>query len=131
MNKINLSLLSKAISGYIFCNGRYKHPHKELIELMEKELPSGSGIDSGCEILLEKSNPNKIVIKTSFHHINENGYYDGWSNHNIIIKPGFGMFYLQITGKNRNDIKTYLFDLFHNIFFIGHDGDLPIKNFEI
>lgn len=127
MKQINLSLLSKSISGYIFCQGQYKDPHLEIIEMMEKELPSGSGIDNGCEIDLEKSNPSKIVIKTSFHHLNKAGYYDGWSNHTVVIKPGFGMFYLNITGKDRNGIKQYLYDVFWNTFFIGNDGDMPFK----
>ena len=52
----------------------------ENLHYIERELlPSGSGVDNGCTINLSKSTPNKIVIQCDFHHMNENGYYDGWS----------------------------------------------------
>lgn len=81
----------------------------ELIDM----LPSGSGIDSGVSIDLENSTENKIVLYCEYHHMNDAGYYDGWTSHTIRLIPdminGFSM---SISGKNRNSIKDYLYELF-------------------
>lgn len=81
-----------------------------------KELPHGSGLDTGVIIDLDRSRPDKIVFNTEFHHLNKNGYYDGWTVHTIIVTPKFGGFNLKVTGVNRNGIKEYLTDLFHSTF---------------
>ena len=91
----------------------YKH-YKTLIK-MQKDLPSGSGIDSGTQIDIENSNGNKIILLTAFHHMNENGYYDGWTEHKIIVKPSLPYtITLNITGRNRNDIKEYLYQIYYD-----------------
>jgi hypothetical protein len=82
---------------------------KELIDL----LPHGSGLDGENIINLDKSTSENIVIETSFHHMDENGMYDGWTEHNIIITPSLQHgFILKISGENKNDIKTYLYNIF-------------------
>ena len=75
----------------------------------------GAATDSGTTIDLESSSPDRIVLRTSFHHMDENGYYDGWSNHTIIVTPSLAFgFNLRITGRDRNQIKDYLADLFYS-----------------
>lgn len=95
---------------------------KKMIELDELSnlLPSGSGIDSGCEIDEEKSTKNKIVIHSSFHHLNENGFYCGWSNFDVIVTPDlvYG-FSLKIVGRNAiypafSFTKEYLYSVFYD-----------------
>ena len=88
--------------------------HREELETIEKDyLPMGSGIDSGCKIV--SADGNKIVISTAFHHMDQNGYYDGWTEHNIIVKPSLIYnFNISITGTNKNNIKEYLTDLFRS-----------------
>ena len=91
-----------------------------MIELHELSnlLPSGSGIDSGCAIDEEKSTKNKIVIHSSFHHMDENGFYCGWSEFTVTAIPDFmNNFNLKIVGNNAiypafSDIKDYLYELF-------------------
>lgn len=89
-------------------------PDVELLELeqwVRKNGPSGSGIDDGTR--LENSSSNRIALKTSFHHMNENGFYDGWTNHILIVKPDLALgFDLHITGQDRNQIKDYLGDVY-------------------
>ena len=87
--------------------------HQERIDRMMQDAPSGSGFDSGTE-LSDDSDGNRLVFETAFHHMDENGYYDGWSNHKVIVKPdlAFG-FDLQITGRNKNEIKDYIADVFN------------------
>lgn len=86
------------------------------LDYIEKEfLPSGSGFDAGTKIDRE-SNVDKIRLTTSFHHMNEAGYYDGWTEHKIIIKPclQFG-FTFSITGRDKRQIKEYIGDMFQEI----------------
>jgi hypothetical protein len=75
-------------------------------------LPSGSGVDNGCTIDLDKSGEDKIVIYTSFHHMNDGGMYDGWTKHSITVRPTFSDIALSVSGRDRNQIKDYLGEMF-------------------
>jgi hypothetical protein len=87
--------------------------HEETIERLVKEyMPSGSGFDSGTKIDLERSRAGKLVFTTAFHHMDENGYYDGWTEHRITVTPSFDGFNLRIGGRNRRDIKEYMYQTF-------------------
>lgn len=81
--------------------------------LCSNHMPSGSGIDKGTGIDLDKSTPDRLVLTTAFHHMDDNGCYDGWTEHQIIVTPSlaFGM-HLRVTGRNRRDIKDYLADIY-------------------
>ena len=85
-----------------------------FIEKFVKEyLPSGSGLDGRIGIDYARSNDNRIVIDVEYHHMNEVGMYDGWTNHSIVITPHLiHNIDIRITGKNRNDIKDYLHQTF-------------------
>jgi hypothetical protein len=83
------------------------------LELLNKSLPSGSGIDAGCKIDIQNSKEDKIIISFSYHHLNENGYYDGWTDHKLILRPTFDEFSMKITGKDKNQVKDYLYDVFY------------------
>ena len=95
-------------------NGEWQEKHEaRLKEIAENYLPSGSGIDNGADIDIDASAPDRLVINTAFHHMNENGYYNGWTEHKVIVTPSLQFeFNLKITGRNRNDIKDYLYDIF-------------------
>lgn len=88
--------------------------HEEMINyLVDTCMPSGSGIDNGVAMDIEKSNETKLVFTFGYHHMNENGYYDGWTEHKLIVTASLvGGFNMSITGKNRNDIKDYLYQTF-------------------
>jgi len=101
--------------GIKTANENFQSKFIEKIHEYEKELPNGSGIDSGCKVDIENSGKNKVVIEFSFHHMNENGYYDGWTEHKAIFKPSLTGIELKITGKDRNMIKDYLHDLFFDL----------------
>lgn len=85
----------------------------KTLENIEAELPSGSGFDSGTEFDMERSNARKLVFHTSYHHMDDGGCYDGWTDHAITIVPTFDGFDMKISGRNRNDIKKYIGDVFH------------------
>ncbi len=89
-------------------------------ERIKKLLPKGSGFDKGTEV--QFCTAEKIILSTSFHHMDENGYYDGWSEHEIIVKASllFG-FTLRVTGRNKRGIKEYIADTFH--YLLSQDFD--------
>lgn len=87
----------------------------ERLDNIEREcLPSGSGFDSGTTIERDKCNGQRLVLTTGFHHMNEHGYYDGWTQHTVTIRPSFvtGLD-ITISGRNRNDIKSYIAEMMH------------------
>lgn len=95
----------------------WRRRHAETISRLATEvLPSGSGIDSGTTVDLARSTPNRVVLQTAFHHMNDGGMYDGWTEHTIIVRPDLlSGFVLRITGPNRNEIKDYLYQTFEYV----------------
>lgn len=109
--------LARTLDAYQRCvkEGKdFQFVHWTTIQDIMSTAPSGSGIDSGTTFDDTRSNGDKLVFYTHYHHMNEGGYYDGWTDHTITVKPSlmFG-FDLSISGKNRNDIKDYLHDVYH------------------
>ena len=95
-------------------NGEWVNRHTDdIAQLVADYMPTGSGFDSGTDIDWQKSSVDKLVFTTSFHHMDENGSYCGWSDHNITVKPSLAFGYrLSISGRNVNDIKEYMYETF-------------------
>lgn len=96
-------------------NEELEQKHGETIKALQESLPSGSGFDSGTEIDVESSGRLRLVLTTAYHHMNDGGFYDGWTSHTITVRPDllFG-FTLTISGKDKNDIKDYIGKVFTN-----------------
>ena len=100
----------------------YRTNAEEAVERIMASAPSGSGIDSGTKLLDSvMAKPSKdygrmasaIRLQADYHHINEGGYYDGWTEHTIIIRPSLEYgFTMRITGRDRNQIKDYLHEIY-------------------
>lgn len=121
MENININKFAGIFAAWKNCkasnNPDWEEKHEDALNKMLENLPHGSGIDNGVKFDWEKSTYNKLIFSLSFHHMNEVGYYDGWTDHKVIITPSFiGDFCVKITGRNRNDIKDYLREIFSNIF---------------
>lgn len=86
-----------------------------ILDLVREHAPSGSGFDSGTSFSFDASRPDRLVFFTSFHHMSEHGYYDGWSEHTVIVTPDFSGVNIRVTGRDRNDIKDYIGEVFHNL----------------
>jgi hypothetical protein len=94
--------------------------HREAIDAIVKEHgPSGSGLDSGTQIDLAVSTGESLVFHTAFHHMNEHGTYDGWTKHQITVKPSLqhGVV-LKVAGRDRNRIKDHLYGVFYEFLNI-------------
>lgn len=94
-------------------NTEWEEKHSESLgKLCRNHLPSGSGIDSGTELV--SATPQKVVLSFGYHHMDESGMYDGWTDHKAIVTPSLlSDFDIRITGPNKNDIKSYLYDVFY------------------
>ena len=117
MQSTVISTLSAAIEARKNCqqsgNTEWLDRWNERIEQLVQMLPHGSGIDSGTKIDLDKSHADKLVLYTAFHHMNNGGFYDGWTEHTVTVTPGFRSLNLRISGRDRNQIKDYLYETYN------------------
>ena len=89
-----------------------------LAYLEETFLPSGSGFDNGTHIITQdvKKGDEKIRIQANFHHMNGDGYYTGWTEHFVTVKPSLdGFLNISVSGRNKDGIKEYILDTFHTV----------------
>jgi len=99
-------------------NDEWCSKHSDALDNLEGYLPSGSGLDSGTGIDKDRTTPNKIVLESTYHCMNENGMYDGWIDFDVIVTPSFNEIDLDIKGffSQRHykyaNIKDYLYEIF-------------------
>jgi hypothetical protein len=105
--------------------------HREAIKLLVGNyLPHGSGIDNGVHFIETESTETKLVFMLDYHHMNDNGMYDGWTNHIIRVYPTFNGINMTISGRDRNQIKEYLHDVFYTALTTELDYDKYIRQLE-
>jgi hypothetical protein len=101
------------------------HHEEHLRSLVKEHLPSGSGWDFGTRIELDASGPNKLVFFGRYHHMNQDGYSITWTTHRVVVTPDLmSGISLRITGRDRNDVKDYI----HEIFVTALHADLIIED---
>lgn len=108
------SEFSKTISAYKRCvAGEWAKRHQETLDLLLERMPSGSGLDNGVRLDLDSSHEDKLIFNTEYHHMNDGGYYDGWTSHSIVITPSLSQdFHIRVTGRDRNEVKEYIAETF-------------------
>lgn len=112
-------VLAQKVQAIINCiasdNKEWEKRHGGDVEdLVLAHMPSGSGFDSGTKIDLDVSSADKLVFYTSFHHMDENGFYDGWTEHTVKVTPSLTSgFDLKIGGRDRREIKDYIAESFY------------------
>jgi hypothetical protein len=99
---------------YEHCLDRMSKVEEDILAVVKEYMPSGSGIDNGTKIDLDKSTSEKLVFTFGFHHMNGNGYYTGWSDYKLIVIPSLIFdIKLKISGKD-TDLKEYLHDVYYD-----------------
>lgn len=91
--------------------------HRERIsEMVSEYLPNGSGFDSGTEIdLAESDGETRLTFRTSFHHMDDNGAYCGWTEHRVVVSPSLALgTSIRVTGRDKRGIKDYIGETFHH-----------------
>ena len=94
-------------------NDDWFNKHKQSIETMMENAPDGGGFDRGTT-LDDKSTYDKVIFNTEYHHMNTDGYYDGWTRHKIVVTPSFNGMNIKVSGRNKNNIKDYIGDVFYD-----------------
>lgn len=94
-------------------NEEWREKHGGRLQELTDKLPYGSGIDCGTKI--EELTSKKCVFTFGFHHMDESGYYDGWTQHKLTVTPTLTGNIHKITGPNKNAIKAYLHDLYWEV----------------
>lgn len=78
-----------------------------------EHFPHGSGFDGGVTFDFDDSTPDRLIFLTAFHHMNESGMYDGWTEHKLTVRPSLAFGYdLRIGGRDRDGIKEYIAECF-------------------
>lgn len=116
--------LSRVVGTGVYSENQLKMKtdiEDEIDRICKEYLPSGSGFDGGTQLDVGRSDssvytfPGRLSFKTQFHHMDEHGGYDGWSSHTIDITPDWEGFRMTVTGRDRNQIKDYIADVFHAV----------------
>ena len=113
--------LSQAIAWRATATTDWAGRAQNIIDhIIQNHLPHGSGIDA--EVTLDdSSHAEKIVLRFEYHHMDEHGFYDGWTDHTVIITPSLvNGFVMQITGMDRNQVKDYLYEVFYCSLRVDH-----------
>ena len=116
-------VIGHTISGLISPNQKEK-----VLALCEKFLPYGSGFDAGVSI--GQSKEDRIMMLFAYHHLNDGGYYSGWTYHTAIITPTFGSYKLVIktsrcTGSLRKRVNASI-DYFYDTIRAALDQEVEL-----
>ncbi len=114
--------LAQLVGAYIRCtdgnstpeNKEWAGKHRERIEaLVKAHMPSGAGFDSGTSLDVSASHEDHLTFKTAFHHMNSDGFYMGWTEHKITVRPSLAFdFRITVSGRNVNGIKDLIAECF-------------------
>lgn len=115
-------VLARTIGARLRCiargNTQWRDRHEErILALVSEHFPRGGGLDHGPRLSLERSTESRLVIeRCDFHHMNPDGFYDGWTEHEISVKGSLAFgFDISVTGRDRNEIKNYLHEIFSEV----------------
>jgi hypothetical protein len=109
-------------------NTEWYDRHSDALAQLAYLLPSGSGVDNGTSIDVDACKADRIVLQTSFHHMDESGGYDGWTEHAIIVRPTFDGIDVDVKGRDRNGIKDYLGELFAHALTVKYTWTVDSDN---
>lgn len=85
---------------------------EQLRHIEQNHLPSGSGIDCGTKIYRDYS-LRDIILKFSYHAMDENGFYDGWYDYTLTLSPDF-VWGFQMHLDGNEEYADYLLDVFQD-----------------
>ena len=102
--------------------------NEQMEDLVKNYLPSGSGFDGDISID-ERSTDEKIIIRVEYHHMDTNGFYDGWSTFKVIITASMAYNYcMQVKGESV--VRKYFYHVGFDDFVISVFRDCLDKEME-
>lgn len=117
MNQTVVQHIASLCQGRLNCQQSNSVPwfqrHESVVlKLVKSFLPSGGGFDAGTQLDLAQSSGEKLVFYTEFHHMDETGYYTGWTAHTVTVTPAFSGIAVQVSGRDKNNIKEFIAECF-------------------
>ena len=72
-------------------NVEWQAKHRAALDELDKRLPSGSGLDIPPTVARDAGADNALAfyIHGSYHHMNDNGCYVGWSRFRLKVEATF------------------------------------------
>lgn len=119
MNRPIYAAMAEAITAYQNCvakgNELWANRWLDRLKQLENLLPVGSG--SGffdVHLFALYRFKEEIRIDLSYLFTDEHGVYDGYRDYQVVIKPSLFLgVKLTVKGRDRNDIKTYIRDVYY------------------
>lgn len=110
------SLLASATRCDETGNEEWGTRHRQTMrDLVKERMPSGSGFDAGTTMDEDASTLEKLVFNTSYHHMDEHGGYDGWTEHEVTVLPSLAYgFMMEVSGEDRSDTNDYIAETFNH-----------------
>lgn len=96
-------------------NEEWTVKHRSRIKELLDELPHGSGIDGTWSAELDNTFTDKLILYCQYHHMNEDGYYDGWTDFKVVVKANLlHEIFVRVTGSfpaRYADTRDYLTEM--------------------
>lgn len=111
-------------------HSEWANKHEEnILKLCENNLPSGSGFNWGTEIVFDKCNRERLLFKSKYQCMDENGYHDGVIDFYIFVYPSLAFgFELSIRCSDKDSLrlinKYSLREYLQNVFSTAFDIEL-------
>lgn len=113
-------------------NTEWRAKHLASIEWLVKQfMPFGGGFDNGT-VFIWSGAANLLAFDTRFHHMNGDGYYNGWTSHTVRVRPSLALgFLLTISGQDRNNVKDVVHEAFYDALNIEIDKEMEDRSYDI
>jgi len=125
MQRTIAAAYAAALSAHATCvktgNAEWEATWSHRMDQLDRLLPSGSGLDFTPRLDRDASSvrhprQQRLVFeRCHYHHMNEFGMYDGWTEHTVTAAPSFGGLSVLVTGPDRNGVKEYIGESFEHV----------------
>lgn len=94
---------------------------ESVLDQCLEHLPHGSGFDVAVKYDDVKTCRDRIVLVGSYHKMNDVGYYVGWIDYRVTVRPAFiSGREVSVVGGN-NDFKDYAREVFDAALCLPYD----------
>lgn len=92
-----------------------------LVDMGVGLLPHGGGFDDYPKLTREVAKQDYLVFHGSYHEMNSHGFYVGWRDYRVVVKPSFvhGLT-VRVTGAGKA-LGEYIHEVFHSALVTEYD----------
>ena len=109
-------------------NCEWEARHGYVLALIMLDAPHGRGIDGGVILDHDASTPEKLIFLAPYHHMDEHGYYDGWTDYTVTVRASLvHELDIRIRGRDKNGTRDYLADVIGQWLYTEIDANAFAK----